>query len=66
MKIRFKFTLFLAFLSDFWAKNRGKFTPKYFFDSFNTRYTLRRLRQQVGDGGSYTFSRYAKCGLIYM
>jgi hypothetical protein len=61
MKIRLKFMQFLAFLSDFWAKNREKFAPKYFFDSLNTRYTLRRLRQQVGDGGSYTFSRYVQC-----
>jgi hypothetical protein len=30
--------LFLAFLSDFWAKNREKFAPKYFFESLNTRY----------------------------
>jgi hypothetical protein len=39
--------LFLAFLSDVWAKNREKFAPKYLFDSLNTRYTLRRLRRLV-------------------
>jgi hypothetical protein len=35
MKIHLKFMLFLAFLSVFWAKNRGKFAPKYLFDSLN-------------------------------